>query len=276
MIEKEKLSEIEEKVNFEVNGQLWGSIEEKEKYRSTLKKQLLEQAIEETKLESELLESDKKVQSSRLVSESLRHEREIQQSEIDEYNDWMVQADRIWAKRDIYYEADKVNPEGIMDEFKDEANDLKKEIEDLSEQRRDDKNNVFNRMLGQQDIVEIGKHIANEEERKIFDSFLNGSNGQIDLADFMRQMPETMKGYLEAGNYHINATLDGINRKADTIHHISDNMFHDGNTFKRTILETEEIEQAIMNVRKSEIDTELQAIRTEKTQEKDNSIEERE
>lgn len=298
-MEKDKLETINEKVEKMVwEKSTWEHMtpEEVEEYRSNLKKKLLEEEREVAKAESEFLEVEKKSQNSRLQTDLTRQQRlavdidmQRKESEFDEY-EWNS-IDRKYAKGALYRDARSVNPEWIMDSYKWDADRTIDKIEDMSEKRREDKNSAFRalqnkRMIGAQELSEVEKHIANEEERKAFDSFVNGSNGQVDLLDLMKQIPETMKGYLEAGNYHINATLDGINKKVDTFHHVSDTMFHDGNTYQQTISEAEEnkrrvietsaIEEATKNVRKPEIDTELSAIRTERTQEKDNSIEERE
>ena len=298
-IETDKLADIDKKVEAMVMEHF--AYEEKDpvkmqEYANQVRKSLLEATIDTNKLEEELLESEKKVQNDRLITESIKHEREIQQSEMDEYNGDIFNVTnfkRYEAKQHLYDQINREDPASKMHEYKRDANDLKDKVISLSEMRRMDKNMAFdqtlqsvsNRKVPKEELVEVGKHIASDEERKIYDSFLNGSNGQVDLIELMEQMPKTMRGYLENGKFDIEATLDGIGKKADTLHHISDTMFHKGNTFqeailqaednKRKFIQTEQIEEATSTVKKSEIDTELKAIRTERTQEKDNNLEER-
>ena len=153
-------------------------------------------------------------------------------------DDIFVQHNRMEAIRDAYFNAYRVNPAQIMDEYKDFGN--------------------------------MKKYIANDKEKEWYNLF---AKGQIDLLEFMKQAPETMKRYLESGDYHIDKVLEGIEKKAATIKAIDD-MFLSPS--EETKLQEREIEQATQGVRMSEIDAETQAIRTEITHEKDNSIEERE
>ena len=163
----------------------------------------------------------------------------------------------------------------------------------MSERRREDKNKAFESLLqhdgtiGREGLLKVEKYIANEDERKAFDSFLNGSNGQIDLLEFMKQMPETIKGYLEAGNYEINAVIDAAGRTAETTKTVTDSIFTDGNTYQNTFKQLEElkgsigiseIENATKDARLPEIDTETKTVKAVATNtlDKNNTMEERE
>ncbi len=286
-----------EKINAQIEDEILSTDgintqQEKAAYRHKRKMELLKEQEAEAELENKVLENEAISKASEQQVQAMNIDMERNQKDLQEYTDfWGTEWFRRNAKESLYEENYRLDPDRKLEEYRNDANKLIEEVEKMSEERRKDKNNAFetamdtNRVLNKEELKRIEQYAANDKEAKIFKDYLDSNNGQIKLTDLLRMAPETMKSYLEAGNYHINATLNGIDKKANVLHDISDTMFHDGNTYqntiqeanenKRRIIEIKEIEKATAGVRTSNINMETQAIRNEKTHERDSGIEER-